>query len=181
VYPQNLKEYFMEARAVLLTDRLLLEPLSGHDDDFMVELVNTDGWIKFIGNRNIHARADALAYIKKIIGNQHIIYWTVRLKDERSKMGIVTLIKRDYLEHKDIGFAFLPGFSNKGYAYEATNAVLAWLVKQNAFTEILAVTLPANAGSIKLLRKLGLRFEKEMRIEGETMHIYAASAGELPG
>lgn len=169
----------MDTAATLLTDRLLLEPLSGNDSDFIMELVNTNGWIKFIGNRNVHSKIDAVAYIKKIISNQNIIYWTVKLKDEGSIVGIVTLIKRDYLEHKDIGFAFLPRFSNKGYAHEATNAVLGYLVKNNVFTNILAVTLPENSSSIKLLRRLGLRFEKEIGMEDQTLHVYRASADEL--
>lgn len=169
----------MDTKARLLTDRLLLEPLSENDDDFIIELMNTDGWIKFIGNKNIHSKIDAVAYIKKINSNQNIIYWTIKIKDGKSIIGIVTLIKRDYLEHKDIGFAFLPNFSNKGYAYEATNAVLTYLVKHNAFTDILAETLPENISSIKLLRKLGLRFEKEMEIENQTLHIYRTSADEL--
>jgi [ribosomal protein S5]-alanine N-acetyltransferase len=165
----------MDTQATLLTDRLLLEPLSENDDDFIVGLVNTGGWLRFIGNRNIHTKLDAVSYIKKVIGNQNIIYWTVKLKDAKSAIGIVTLIKRDYLEHKDIGFAFLPDFSNKGYAYEATGAVLTYLVKHDAITEILAETLPENVSSIKLLRKLGLQFEKEMEIENQILHIYRAS------
>ena len=169
----------MNTKATLLTDRLLLEPLTESDDDFIIELVNTDGWINFIGDKNIHSKVDAIAYIKKINSDQNVIYWTVKLKDDKSTIGIVTLIKRDHLEHKDIGFAFLPDFSNKGYAYEATNAVLTYLVKHNAFTEILAETLPKNSNSIKLLRRLGLRFEKEMEIENQTLHIYRASVDEL--
>jgi ribosomal-protein-alanine N-acetyltransferase len=170
----------MDTKPTLLTDRLLLEPLSENDDDFIMELVNTSGWIKFIGNKNIRSKIDAIGYIKKINNDQNIIYWTVKSKDARSMMGIVTLIKRDYLEHKDIGFAFLPRFSNKGYAFEAANALLTYLVKHTPFTEIFAVTSPENASSIKLLLKLGLRFEKEMGTGDQTLHIYRASAGELP-
>jgi ribosomal-protein-alanine N-acetyltransferase len=169
----------LDKNATLLTDRLLLEPLSENDSEFILELVNSTGWLKFIGNKNIHARTDALAYIKNINSDQNRTYRTVKLKDGKSIIGIVTLIKRDYLEHKDIGFAFLPEFSGKGYAYEAANAVLTGLVRHGAFTDILAVTLPENTNSIKLLRKLGLRFEKEMKIEDQTLHIYHASADNI--
>ncbi len=47
------------------TERLLINPLSTYDDYFILELLNTEGWIKFIGNRNIHSQADASAYIQK--------------------------------------------------------------------------------------------------------------------
>ena len=70
-------------------------------------------------------------------------------------------------------------FINKGYAYEATAAVLINLVEQNTITHILAETLPENTSSIKLLQKLGLVFEKEMEIENELLLIYKASAETL--
>jgi len=166
----------MDITNAISTARLLLEPLSESDSEFIIELLNTEGWIKFIGNRNIHSIADAIAYIQKINGNKNITYWTVKLKDTKnSQIGLVTLIKRDYLEHNDIGFAFLPQFYAKGYAYEAANAVLSYLSKNKLATNILAETLPENTSSIKLLEKLGLRFEKEMEIENETLHIYEAS------
>jgi [ribosomal protein S5]-alanine N-acetyltransferase len=172
----------MDRRATLPTDRLLLEAISENDGDFMVELMNTDGWIKFIGDRNIHTTIDAVAYIQKINVNQNIVYWVVKLKDAQTKIGIVTLIKRDHLEHKDIGFAFLPGFSNRGYAFEAANAVLTYLARHRAFMEILAVTLPENINSIKLLQKLGLRFKREMEGENQTLHIYSIRlSGQTPG
>ena len=163
----------------IITDRLFIEPLSNSDDNFIIELLNTNGWIKFIGNRNINSSADAIAYIERINGNKNISYWTVKLKDTKSTIGLITLIKREYLEHNDIGFAFLPMFINKGYAYEATAAVLINLVEQNTITHILAETLPENTSSIKLLQKLGLVFEKEMEIENELLLIYKASAETL--
>ncbi len=169
----------MDTEATLLTDRLLLEPLSENDGDFIIELVNTNGWLKFIGNRNIHSKIDAISYIQKIKSDQNMIYWIVKLKDTKSAIGLITLIKRDYLEYKDIGFAFLPKFSNKGDAYEATNAVLSYLVNYNTFTDILAETIPENTSSIKLLQKLGLQFEKEIEIENQILHIYRASVDKL--
>jgi [ribosomal protein S5]-alanine N-acetyltransferase len=169
----------MDMINVLTTERLSLEPLSESDSEFIIELLNTEGWIKYIGNRNIRSTADAIAYIQKINGNKNITYWTVKLKDTKSPIGLVTLIKRDYLEHNDIGFAFLPDFCCKGYAYEAAKTVLNYLANNKALSNILAETLPENISSIKLLEKLGLRFEKEMEIENETLHIYGASIDKL--
>jgi RimJ/RimL family protein N-acetyltransferase len=169
----------VEKIRTFITERLFIEPLANKDSDFIFELLNTDGWIKFIGNRNINSNDDAVAYIEKIKENKNINYWTVNLKETNSSIGLVTLIKRDYLEHPDIGFAFLPGFYNKGYAYEAAKAVLTDLITDNTITNILAITLPGNNSSIRLLRKLGLSFDKEMERDKETLHIYSATAGKL--
>jgi RimJ/RimL family protein N-acetyltransferase len=161
------------------TDRLLIEPLTENDSDFILELVNTDGWIRFIGNRNINTPADAVVYIQKIIGNPGITYWVVKLKESQLKAGVVTFIKRDYLDHSDIGFAFLPGFANNGYAFEASNTVLDSMVKNSGLSLVLATTIPENFYSIKLLKKLGFRFDKEIEVGNEKLHVYEVSADKL--
>lgn len=56
-------------KTTINTNRLLIKPLSENDKQFIFELLNTDGWIKYIGNRNIGSEADATAYIKKIVKN----------------------------------------------------------------------------------------------------------------
>ncbi|MEQ1553250.1 MAG: GNAT family N-acetyltransferase [Ferruginibacter sp.] len=154
------------------TNRLLIEPLSDNDTDFILELVNTDGWLKFIGSRNINTKTDAVAYIQKINENQNITYWTVKLKETKGSIGIITFIKRDYLEYNDIGFAFLPKFSKKGFAFEATQKVLESLIENKKITNILATTIPENSNSIKLLEKLGFNFDKKIDIDKEILHIY---------
>lgn len=161
------------------TDRLIIEPLSESDTDLIIELVNSEGWIKFIGHRSMKSEADACAYIQRVNANQNVKYWIAKLKDTKKSIGLVTLIKRDYLEHSDIGFAFLPAFSNKGYAYEATRSVLIDWVKCNGHTYVLGETLPENNTSIKLLRKLGLKFEKEIEIENKVLHIYGVAVNKL--
>jgi ribosomal-protein-alanine N-acetyltransferase len=163
----------------ITTERLLIKQLNIHDNNFIFELVNTEGWIKFIGNRNITSPLDASAYIKKILDNKNIFYWVVYLKNSHKKVGIITFIKRDYLVHHDIGFAFLPQFSKQGFAYEAASAVLRALIKKQKPSHILATTIPENISSIKLLQKIGLAFEKEIEVEKEKLHVYGASIDKL--
>src|SRR5512138_1832505 len=102
------------------SERLFLEPLTLQHDRFIFELVNTKGWIEFIGDRQVKSVDDAASYIKKILQNDAIRYWVVRLKNKLQPVGIVTYIRRDYLDYADIGFAFLPEFVGRGYAYEST-------------------------------------------------------------
>ena len=90
------------------TARLLLRTMNADDNTFIFELLNTAGWIKFIGDRNIETSEDADKYIQKIITNPDINYRIVTLQDTETAIGLVTFIKRNYLDHHDIGFAFLP-------------------------------------------------------------------------
>ena len=160
---------------LIKTQRLILKPLNLNDDQFILELLNTEGWIKFIGNRNIASQEDSKDYIQKILDNENIFYWTVQGKDSHENIGLVTFIKRDYLSHHDIGFAFLPGFQKMGYAYEATMAVLDKLISELNLSHILATTVPGNITSIKLLQKIGLVFEKEIEVEKEKLQVYGMS------
>lgn len=161
------------------TARLLIKPLRIDDAPFILELVNTKGWLEFIGDRNVHSEADALGYIQRILANTVIKYWVVRLKTDHTPVGLITFIKRDYLDHPDIGFAFLPAYAKLGYAYEASKAVLFKILKDGKHRQIMATTIPSNKKSIGLLHKLGLRFEKEITADGHLLHVYAQSTDKL--
>ena len=150
----------------------MLEKLRVDDYDFILSLVNTTGWIENIGDRNIHSKNEAKEYINKILWTENFIYWVVRTKVNHTPIGIISLIKRSYLDYFDIGFAFLPDYGNFGYAYEAAKAVLLMISKLPEFKIVLATTLFSNKNSIKLLAKLGFRYEKENDTESEKMHIY---------
>jgi [ribosomal protein S5]-alanine N-acetyltransferase len=162
------------------TERLFLRELTAADNAFIFELLNTAGWIKFIGDRNIKTSEDADKYIQKIIANADVNYRVVILQKNDTAIGLVTCIKRNYLNHSDIGFAFLPVYNKQGYAFEATREVLNDLLKSGQHTTVLATTIPDNTSSIQLLKKLGFSFNKEITNEGEQLHVFAINKEELP-
>ena len=75
------------------------------------------------------------------------------------------LLKRPSLEDVDIGFAFLPQYWGQGYAYEAAKAVLAHGKKVLGLERVVAITASDNQASIKLLEKLGMTFERMIRVK----------------
>lgn len=155
------------------TERLTLALVDIKDAEFMIKLLNTEGWLTFIGNRNVYTTDDAIAYISKIKQTEDLFYWVVRIKDTNTPIGIISFLKRSYLDHFDIGFAFLPGQSGKGYAYEASKKVLSVVTQDPKHATILATTIHANTKSISLLKKLGLHFSKEMKVGDQTLHVYS--------
>ncbi len=156
---------------VFTTNRLTLQPLQLKDASFIQTLVNTVGWLQFIGDRHIHNIEAAEQYINKILANQAITYWAVTLIDQPTTIGLITLIKRTYLDNKDIGFAFLPQFEKQGYAFEAASVVLQHCKLKLPI--IHATTLADNISSIKLLKKLGFLFTKTIEVAGESLQVYS--------
>ena len=176
---KNIKNRTDKMRSNYFTERLTLHELTLNDVNFIKELVNTPEWIKFIGDRNIHTQDEAKVYIEKLIENRNINYWIVRLKSQNISIGIITFLKRDYLEHYDIGFAFLPQYSKNGFAYEATIPVLNDAVNNHTHRQILATTIKENTNSIKLLEKLGFKYEKQIENGKDLLLIYSVSDEKL--
>jgi RimJ/RimL family protein N-acetyltransferase len=85
------------------------------------------------------------------------------------------LLKRDELPDADIGFAFMPDFWNKGFAYEAAAAVMNDARERLKLERILAITNQDNEASIKLLQKLGLRFERVIKMSTDSAELFLLS------
>ena len=158
------------------TERLLLDLLTLEDHEFIMQLVNSKGWIQFIGDRNIHTKEDAMAYTDKIMAMKNLFYWVVRTKEDNTPIGIISFLKREYLDHFDIGFAFLPEYCGRGFAYEAAKEVFDIAMQNPEHQTLLATTIPANINSIKLLHRLGMHFEKEIEVGSDTLHVYSNRA-----
>ncbi len=155
------------------TDRLLIRPIRIDDTAFVLELVNTKGWLEFIGDRSVRDIESAYNYIQNIILNNKIFYNVFEIKDSKIPIGIVTLLYREDLNFPDIGFAMLPDYENNGYAFEATRTYLDRIKDASAIEKIYAITKPDNVHSIKLLSKLGLVYEKTKEAQSEVLNIYS--------
>jgi RimJ/RimL family protein N-acetyltransferase len=86
-------------------------------------------------------------------------FYLTELKDGGIPIGICGLVKRDFLEDVDVGFAFLPRFWGKRYALEAASAVMVYAKSVLGLKRIVAITSEDNYASVKLLEKLWLHFE----------------------
>ena len=153
------------------TERLIIRPTTTADAAFIYEVMNTEGWLKHIGDRGIKTEEDAKNYIlEKMRPQQERLGYsnnTVIRKSDGVKMGSCGLYDREGLEGVDIGFAFLPQYGKKGYAFEAAAQIMELALKEFGLTQINAITTPANLKSQKLLEKLGLQFVKLIHLPND--------------
>jgi RimJ/RimL family protein N-acetyltransferase len=164
---------------VVVTERLLIRELSVSDAAFILELVNSPTWLKYIGDRGVKTLDDAKSYLKNgplksYDENGFGLYW-VGLRESGTPIGICGVIKRADFPDPDIGFAFLPGYDGKGFGYESASAIMDYCKTQFQLKRILGITLEANTASVRLLEKLGLTFEKKFIYEPtkEELLLYA--------
>ncbi len=160
------------------TERLLLRPTGLDDAEFILQLLNTPGWLKFVGDRNVHDEKQAAQYIQDRMLPQldrlgHSNNTIIR-KEDGAKVGCCGLYDRDGIDGLDIGFALLPEYERMGYAYEASQAVIDYGKLHFNLNLVNAITDPQNLPSQKLLTKLGLSFVKNIILPNEevTLMLY---------
>lgn len=162
---------------ILETDRLLLRELNLGDVPFILSLLNSPGWLKYIGDRGVKNEEQAKDYLlkgplKSYKENGFGLY-LVEERISNLPIGLCGLLKRETLENPDLGFAFLSDYMGKGFALEAANAVLEYTKSELKMPTILAIVLPNNQPSIKLLEKLGFQYQKTIQVkEGEDLSLF---------
>lgn len=163
---------------ILQTDRLLLREFEESDAPFILDLLNSEGWLRYIGDRGVRDLAGAEGYLRKgpitSYRENGFGLWMVELLEGGIPVGMCGFINRDTLEDIDIGYALHPDHYGKGYALEAAQACMRYARHCLVLPRVVAVTDPGNESSIALLKKLGFRFAKQIDFanSGEPSNLY---------
>jgi [ribosomal protein S5]-alanine N-acetyltransferase len=162
------------------TPRLLIRRLDATDAPFILRLLNEPSFLENIGDRGVRSLDDALTYLTRGpfasyaqhgFGLSH-----VSLKAGGDAIGMCGLLKRDWLDAPDVGFAFFPEFWSKGYAYESSVGVIEWGRRTLGITRTIGIVKPGNTGSIRVLEKLGMTFARVVTSpEGQVSSLYVPS------
>src|SRR5204863_3002086 len=160
---------------VLETQRLRLRWLTLDDAPFIIELLNDPSFIRFIGDKGVRNIADAESYIANgpVASYEQFGYglYATELRNSAVLIGICGILKRETLPHPDIGFAFLPAYWHQGYAFEAADAVMRHARADFNVSTILAITTPDNEASARLLGKIGLHFDRTIKLTPESNQV----------
>ena len=160
---------------VIETERLNLREMSEADAAFVLEVLNDPGFVRFVGDRGVRTLEDAARYIDERFvksDRQHGFgLWLVETKDEGVPVGICGLLKRGTLPGIEVGYALLPPFRGKGYAFEAASAAIRYARDVLGLPRLYAITNPDNTISMRVLEKLGMRFEQTVRLPAEESEV----------
>lgn len=163
---------------ILETERLVLSEVTDGDAEFVLDLLNQPSFKKFIGDRGVRTREQACEYIGTRFTDSYRAngfgLYLMELKTDATPIGLCGFVKRDSLPDPDIGFALLPQFERKGYAFEAASATMIDGRERLGLPRVLAITTIDNESSGRLLEKIGLLFEREIELGNETLKLYPA-------
>lgn len=82
----------------------------------------------------------------------------------------------------DLGYRLARPFWGQGYATEAARAVIAYAFDTLALRRLVARIDPQNLASLRVAEKLGMRYEKDLMLEGYTHpdHLYVITPSNRP-
>lgn len=140
----------------------------------MLAVLNDPDFLRNVGDRGVRTEDDARRYIIDGPMSMYRQYgfgmYKVELKDGTA-IGLCGLVKRDGLDDVDIGFAFLPDYRDQGYALEAAEAVMQDARDRVNLKRIVAITLPENTPSVRLLEKIGLQAERSITLPNDSAEL----------
>ena len=157
---------------VIVTPRLALRELTVDDAPFLLQLLNDPSFLRYIGDRGVRDLDEARRYIVKGMVQSYERHgfglWLVELRDTgHCPIGLCGLVSREGLPAPDIGFALLPHWWSQGLALEAAAAVMEHARRVVGLSRVLAIASLQNESSVRLLRRLGFRFDSELQMPGE--------------
>jgi ribosomal-protein-alanine N-acetyltransferase len=154
---------------VLETERLVVRPFTPDDAEFILRLLNEPSFIENIGDKAVRTTEQAAAYLAdgpiRSYGRHGHGLCLVSVKETGQPIGMCGLIRRDTLPDVDLGYAYVPEAWSRGYAFEAAAAVLRHGRDELGFGKTLAIVSPGNAGSIRLLERLGFSFVELVQMQ----------------
>lgn len=158
------------------TERLIIRHFKDSDAKFILKLLNDESFIKNIGDKKVRSVEDAIQYLNDGPFASYKLYGfglnMIQLKASGEPIGMCGLLKRERFEYPDLGYALLPEFCGRGYAKEASSAVMKNGHEHHNLHTILAFTSPENKSSNILLKRLGFAFKDVITVDGADDNLY---------
>lgn len=152
------------------TSRLRLRPFTLQDVGPSYEM-NLDPEVsRYTGDGGVISRAELERRIREDVLGDYAKYGYGRLAVEWKAtgewIGFAGLKYLPDLGEVDLGYRFLRRFWGKGIATEASRACLDYGFETLGLQRIIALVLHENAASIRVVEKLGFRYEKDIEEDG---------------
>ncbi len=167
---------------ILETERTILREVAIDDAEFILDLLNQPSFIRYIGDRNVRTVSEARDYIENRFRESYKQFgfgmYAVELKETGTPIGICGFVRRNTLPDADIGFAFLPQYCSKGFAFESASAAMKYGRDVLGLKRVLAITSQNNESSVRLLEKINFKFESLIKLPPDDEELKLFSSDE---
>lgn len=168
-------------KTLIETKRLVLREITMQDAENLFQLHSHPDVQKYTGEPVVESMAEMEKAIRaRITRYEQYGYgrWATFLKEGNQFVGWAGLAYLPEFDEIDLGYRFLPEFWGKGIATEASEAILHYGFQTLKLNRIIAIALPENLASIRVMEKVGMDFEKmaPYEPEGEDVTWYCCDA-----
>lgn len=145
------------------TERLGFTRITKAHGEFMYHLNSDPDVMKYTGENAFSNMEEAIAFCDnyKPYDTTGMGRYSCFLKNEQRFIGWCGL-KRNENELVDLGFRLKKSAWGKGYATEAAHFFISYGIQNLGLSMIIGNVAQNNHASIKVLEKVGMRFEKEV-------------------
>jgi ribosomal-protein-alanine N-acetyltransferase len=162
---------------IVETQRLLLRQFTIEDAGEMFRLNSDPDVIRHTGDVPFYDSEEARNFIKNYKAYQSAGYgrMSILLKGSGAYLGWCGLNLDMETGETDIGFRLLKAEWGKGYATEAASACLQKGFDDHGLKKVIGRAMEQNIKSIKVLKNLGMKFERAFEAHGGRCVQYAIS------
>ena len=167
---------------VLETERLLIRQWVPDDWKRLRPLVTDPRVLRYIGDGKPWSDERIRKFVDGGIQQAQLrgwVLWPVIYKQDSELIGFCGF-NSTFAPDVEIGWWLLPEYWGRGLATEAARAVLEYGYRQFHFPRVISVAQPANVASIRIMQKLGMRFEKTFVHDGIEVVRYAKAIDSSP-
>jgi ribosomal-protein-alanine N-acetyltransferase len=172
-----------QARLLIETARLRLRPARESDVDALHALWTDPKVRRFLWDDRVIDRATAAERVSASLASFETAGWGLWVVEERDGpgelLGHAGLIELDPALGPELIYAFHPSVWGRGYAGEASRAVLAHAFGVLGFARMPGRTDTPNRESARVLERLGMRFEGEHLAHGRPTLSFAITREEF--
>ena len=163
----------------LETQRLILREFHQEDLHQLAPILTNPKVMKFsptgiLSVSQVQAKIDSFINSYKEFGFGK---WAVIFKDSNQLIGYcgIAVEQIDKVDEREIGYRLDPEFWGRGLATEAALTTLQYGFEQLKFPYILGIVERKNVASVRVLEKLGMKYNRETVFHGVKMDIYQVS------
>ena len=163
------------------TERLRLRPFEMADLDALHQQWTAPGVRRYLWDDEVIPRETVEAVIRSSLDSfaaKGYGFWALLSKEGGELIGFCGLRAAGEEEKIELLYGLSEGWWGRGLAVEASQAVIAYGRAKCGLTRILAITDAPNRASVRVMEKLGMKFDKRALHDGLDSIFYVATDGE---